>query len=83
MAGPSFVALLRASEWDLLSETPLPKARETNILLTLRALANAFQERTSLANGDWVAAILMELQSAPYGALVKNHRVTLATLLFK
>ena len=85
VAGPFFAAILKAAEWESEWETPLPKHRETNVLLALRALANAFQEDTTLSDADcdWVAAVLMELSGAPYGTLAKNHRVALATLLYK
>lgn len=65
--------------WD----QPLPKSRETNILLAMRAVANAFQENTPVGVGAWVAPVLLEIGKAPYDVLIKNHRVTLATLLFK
>lgn len=77
-----FAALLKAAEWDTPWDGPIPKSRETNMLLTLRALANAFQESTAASLGDWAAAVLGELGRAPYDALMKNHRVALATLLF-
>jgi phospholipase A-2-activating protein len=39
-------ALFKSSEWTAPWSSPLPKVRETNILLVLRTLANAFQEGT-------------------------------------
>lgn len=41
--GPFFEALFKAAEWGSSWETPLPKVRETNVLLVLKALANVFQ----------------------------------------
>lgn len=60
----------------------MPKPIETNILLTLRALANAFQP--SITGGkEWIDQVLKEIQAVPYEKLAKTHRVALATLLFK
>jgi phospholipase A-2-activating protein len=39
-----FSVLFKAAEWHSPWEVPLPKARETNILLVLRALVNLFQD---------------------------------------
>lgn len=53
------------------------------MLLALRALANSINESTPVGLADWVGAVLGELGGAPYDALAKNHRVALATFLFK
>ncbi|KAH8117032.1 phospholipase A-2-activating protein [Phellopilus nigrolimitatus] len=78
-----FSSLLQAAEWDSPWETPMQKSRETNVLLTLRALANTFQEGSQTPAGEWVGDLLKGIGKAPYDVLKKNHRVTLATLLFK
>ncbi|KLO19214.1 phospholipase A-2-activating protein [Schizopora paradoxa] len=77
-----FRALLEAADWSHQWETPIPKPRETNVLLTLRSFANMLQESTSPESLDWVAELLEEISKAPYEALNKLHHVTLATLLF-
>ncbi|THH03422.1 hypothetical protein EW145_g6267 [Phellinidium pouzarii] len=77
-----FTSLLKAAEWDAPWETPIPKSRETNILLALRAVANALQEGTQPSTVDWVSLLLRDISTAPYDVLMKNHRVTLATSLF-
>lgn len=76
-----FEALFKASEWDVSWALPLPKHRETNILLLFRTVANVFQEGTTF-DGTWVGKILEALIQVPYGSLAKAHRVALATILF-
>jgi phospholipase A-2-activating protein len=51
-----FEALFKASEWNTSWALPLPKHRETNILLLFRTVANIFQEETSL-DGTWVGRV--------------------------
>ena len=47
-------SLFQAAEFNEPWRTPLPKSRETNVLLLLRATANLFQDGTSLtSDGDW------------------------------
>jgi phospholipase A-2-activating protein len=46
-------ALFTASEWNTPWSSPLPKHRETNMLLLLRSLANAFQEGSTI-DGEWL-----------------------------
>ncbi|KAI5120473.1 hypothetical protein M0805_006493 [Coniferiporia weirii] len=82
VAAQFYASLLKAAEWDVPWDVPMPKSRETNVLLALRAIANAFQESTPVGVGDWVGALFGEILRAPYDALMKNHRVTLATSLF-
>ncbi|KAG6868823.1 hypothetical protein C0993_009705 [Termitomyces sp. T159_Od127] len=74
-------ALFAASDWNAPWSLPLPKAKETNMLLLFRTLANIFQEKISLS-GVWNLKILEYLSQAPYTSLNKNHRVALATILF-
>lgn len=83
-------SVLHAAEWDAPWEAgggetlmPMPKYRETNVLLALRALVNAFQECTAISAGTCIGMVLKDLARAPYGVLVRNHRVVLATFLFK
>lgn len=45
-------ALFAASEWNATWSLPLPKAKETNILLLFRTLTNIFQGKMSLS-GMW------------------------------
>jgi phospholipase A-2-activating protein len=74
-------ALFVAAEWDLPWEAPLPKPRETNILLTLKALANVFQAGVTL--GDELGWILSRLEKAPYEVLGKTQWSAYASVLFK
>ncbi|KAL1746286.1 WD40-repeat-containing domain protein [Schizophyllum fasciatum] len=77
-----FAALFRAAEWDASWAPPVPKARETNVLLVLRTAANILQEGTSLSAEPWLTKFLEGLTAVPYTALNKNQRVVLATILF-
>lgn len=52
-----FEALFKASEWTASWTVPLSKAKETNILLLFRTLANAFQEGTPIGDGTWVGQV--------------------------
>ncbi|KAG6909638.1 hypothetical protein DXG01_016420 [Tephrocybe rancida] len=74
-------ALFAASEWNSSWALPLPKPRETNILLLFRTLANVFQDKISL-EGTWTSKVFEALGQAPYASLNKNQRVALATILF-
>ncbi|KZV96146.1 PFU-domain-containing protein [Exidia glandulosa HHB12029] len=74
-----FRALLVAAEWQQEWTTPLSKQRDTNVLLVLRAIANAAQYS---AETNWVPIVLPELTRVPYPALGKNQRVALATTAF-
>ncbi|KAG6843390.1 hypothetical protein H0H93_001190, partial [Arthromyces matolae] len=74
-------ALFVASEWSSSWSQPIPKPRETNILLLFRTLANVFQEKISLS-GTWSGKTLEYLSQTPYSALNKAQRVALATILF-
>ncbi|KAF9446337.1 phospholipase A-2-activating protein [Macrolepiota fuliginosa MF-IS2] len=76
-----FETLFKAAEWTAPWSSPLPKARETNILLVLRTLANAVQEDTKLG-GSWFDQILEGLGQIPYTLLNKTQRVAFATILF-
>ena len=58
----------------------MPNYREANVLL---ALVNAFQEGTAISAGTCIGAVLKNVARTPCGVLVRNHRVALATLLFK
>lgn len=53
-----FEALFKASEWSASWTAPLPKARETNILLLFRTLANTFQEGTTIGEGTWAGQVI-------------------------
>ncbi|KAF8965289.1 phospholipase A-2-activating protein [Flammula alnicola] len=74
-------ALFKAAEWHASWTAPLPKPRETNMLLLLRTLANAFQEEGQ-TDGVWLGRIVETLAQAPYAVLNKTQRVALATVLF-
>ena len=74
-------ALFVASEWNNPWSSPLPKHRETNVLLMLRSLANAFQEGVEI-DGEWLDKLLNTLGEAPFTIFNKNQRVALSTILF-
>ncbi|KAG8737727.1 hypothetical protein FRC12_017041 [Ceratobasidium sp. 428] len=79
-------ALFEASEWKSTPwPDPLPKHRETNVLLTLRALSNLFQvssKWTITGTGPWVPGLFKTLAEGPYEVLTKTQRVALATIAF-
>jgi phospholipase A-2-activating protein len=52
-----FASLFKAADWTLPWTTPLPKHRETNVLLLLRTLANSFQEGSPIDQGSWVSQV--------------------------
>lgn len=53
-----FKSLFKASEWDGTWSIPLNKTKQTNILLLLRTIANAFQENSPIAEGTWAQEVL-------------------------
>ncbi|KAB5595461.1 Phospholipase A-2-activating protein [Ceratobasidium theobromae] len=78
-------ALFEASEWTSGPwPTPLPKHRETNVLLTLRAIANLFQVSSHkvVGTGPWVAKLFTVLSSGPYSVFTKTQKIALATIAF-
>ena len=56
-----FELLFKASEWDTPWSLPLTKSRETNILLLLRTLANAFQGGAPIDEGTWVNQVCVAI----------------------
>jgi len=76
-----FRTLFKQAEW---SEEwgSTQRSRDTNILLLLRGIANAFQDDTNLGDGVWADEILQRLQEASYPALSRAARIALGTLLF-
>ncbi|CAE6490551.1 unnamed protein product [Rhizoctonia solani] len=77
-------ALFEASEWGVPWPSPLPKHRETNVLLTLRALSNLFQVSSNkvVGTGPWVPGLFTTLATGPYSLLTKTQKVALATIAF-
>ncbi|KAF5358106.1 hypothetical protein D9756_001377 [Leucocoprinus leucothites] len=73
--------LFKAAEWTAPWSSPLPKARETNILLVLRTLANVIQDQTQL-RATWCSQIFDALGQVPYTLLIKTQRVAFSTILF-
>jgi len=51
-----FDALPKAAEWDSPWTAPLPKDRERNSMIVLRALANIFQDGVDV-DGTWLAQV--------------------------
>ena len=56
-----FTALFGAAEWTSRWTVPIPKTRETNGLLMLRGVANAFKEDTDLGDGLWAKDVSLIL----------------------
>ncbi|KAI0306420.1 phospholipase A-2-activating protein [Multifurca ochricompacta] len=78
-----FDALFRAAELAIDNGTsPSSKAKETNVLLVLRTVANAFQEGTKIGDRTWVEKIFGILGGAPYEKFTKGQRLALSTVLF-
>ena len=51
-------ALFKASDWSQDWSLPLSKAKEINLLLLLRTLANAFHGKARINEGDWALTVL-------------------------
>ncbi|KIP12347.1 hypothetical protein PHLGIDRAFT_124238 [Phlebiopsis gigantea 11061_1 CR5-6] len=77
-----FNTLFNAVEWSDSWGSPMDRSRETNILLLLRGLVNAFQDNTTLDDSGWVYQIVQRLEEASYAVLSKSARVALGTLFF-
>lgn len=53
-----FDALLRAAELSIDNSSPSSsKAKETNVLLVLRTVANALQEGIKISGGGWIEKV--------------------------
>lgn len=67
VAGPAgirerlFQCLFKAAEWDGTWSLPLSKTKQTNILLLLRTISNAFQDGSPIAEGGWVNQVWSHL----------------------
>jgi len=78
-----FDALLRASEITIGNgASSSSKAKETNVLLVLRTVANALQPGTKIGGGDWIEKIFEILSSASYERFTKGQSLALSTILF-
>jgi len=78
-----FDALFRAAELSIDNGTSSSsKAKETNVLLVLRTVANAFREGTKIGDGVWVDKIFGILGGPPYEKFTKGQRLALSTVLF-
>ncbi|KAH9996848.1 phospholipase A-2-activating protein [Russula vinacea] len=62
--------------------SPSSKAKETNVLLVLRTVANALQADAKIGDGSWIKDIFEILGSAPYEKFTKGQRLALSTVLF-
>lgn len=80
-ASQFFGALFKAAEWDDSWEPPIPRPRELNRHIALRALANGVQDGT-VGSEDWLSPLLDQVAKVPYSALNKVQRTALSTLLF-
>jgi len=74
-------ALFGTLENDTPWDTPLPKSRETNLLLVLRTIANMFQTASGPVPALWTSNLFTELQRVPATVWTKGHLLALATLL--
>jgi len=78
-----FDALFRAADLSIETGSSSPsKAKETNVLLVFRTVANAFQEDAKIGDGVWIDKIFGILASVPYEKFTKGQRLALSTLLF-
>ncbi|KAF8274866.1 phospholipase A-2-activating protein [Lactarius quietus] len=78
-----FVALFKAADLTIDNgSSSSSKAKETNVLLVLRTVANAFQEGTRTSDGAWVEKIFGILAGVPYEKFTRGQRLALSTLLF-
>lgn len=78
-----FDALFRAA--DLTTDnaaSPSTRAKETNVLLVLRTVANVLQEGAKIGDGVWIKEIFEILGSAPYEKFTKGQRLALSAVLF-
>ncbi|KAL0067083.1 WD repeat protein Lub1 [Marasmius tenuissimus] len=73
--------LCKAAEWNTPWAPPIPKVRQTNSYLMLRALANIVQD-ASVVDGAFLGELFVVLEQAPYEMLSLQQRQTLATILF-
>jgi phospholipase A-2-activating protein len=85
-AWPFYEGLFLAMDWNSKPwPQPLPKHRETNILIGLRAVANAFQigsDGKGVGTGPWNEQLFETLLTTGWSSLVKTHWVALATIAF-
>jgi len=72
-------ALLRASDWDEHWTPPMTKPKERNILLLLRTIANALQEKAKFENIAWALKIFAE--PLPNDLFTSPQRIVASTLL--
>ncbi|KAG7092944.1 hypothetical protein E1B28_009246 [Marasmius oreades] len=73
--------LVKAAEWNAPWTAPIPKVRQTNSYLMLRALANIVQH-ASVADGTFLGELFIVLDRAPHEMLTLQQRQTVSTLLF-
>ncbi|KAF9261438.1 phospholipase A-2-activating protein [Marasmius fiardii PR-910] len=73
--------LCKAAEWNTPWTPPIPKVRQTNSYLMLRALANTVQD-TSIVDGTFLGELFIVLDQAPYEMLTLQQRQTASTILF-
>ncbi|KAI9446298.1 WD40-repeat-containing domain protein [Lactarius indigo] len=78
-----FNALFQAAELSIDNGTSSSsKAKETNVLLVLRTVANGFQEGTKTGDGAWIEKIFGILGGVPYEKFTRGQRLALSTVLF-
>ncbi|KAH9043072.1 WD40-repeat-containing domain protein [Lactarius pseudohatsudake] len=78
-----FDALFQAAELSIDNGTSSSsKAKETNVLLVLRTVANAFQEGTKTDDSAWIEKIFGILGGVPYDKFTRGQRLALSTVLF-
>lgn len=64
------------------SDSDSGKAKETNILLLLRAMANALHTGLTAAHNSWLTQVLQQVEKLNYADLNKNQRTAYASVLF-
>jgi len=74
--------LLKAIDANAPWDTPLPKPRDTNILLVLRTVANMFQAPSGPVPAPWTSTLFTTLHGIPSTVWTKAHLLAMATLLF-
>lgn len=79
-----FNALFEGAEWSQpWTPLPLPKFRETNILLLFRALANAFKDDSTIGDGAWIKLVCFAILVWSCGLRADGFALTNATLFLQ
>src|SRR6266404_1052877 len=74
--GTFFDALFRAAELSIDNAPSSSKAKETNVLLVLRTVANAFQENTKTSDDAWIVKVRSHLVRVALGCSHKSRLIS-------